>query len=322
MKQINTKSDTNIDELLKTHGKRVKPHDLMKKAAYLQVKSHWRESLKKQKKQQNLFYMKIAATVMLVFSVLFTVQLSQKQSSFAIDSLYVKGDLSYSYDNITWKSNPKIEDLKPDTWLKTKAGTSVNLTLADNTQLRINQNSFLHLLNQDQIELIDGQLYYDADNANTENNMAIITDLGTIKHIGTRYMVNKLNASLQISVRNGLVELSNENGIQKLNSETQLEIDPSGNHSTKLISAYDPIWNWTQKAAQPFASQNQSLYDFINWYAHENGYQINWNRKKFKTKTVKLSGDLSQLSTNQQLKTVFLATTFNYEINQGILTIL
>ena len=322
MKQIDTKPGTNIDELLKAHGKRVQPNDLIKKTAYLKVRSHWQESLKKQRKLRNIFRMKIAASVMLIFSVLFFIQMKSEQPLLEINSLYIQGNLVYSNDNITWKSNPKTENIKQGTWLKTKADTTVNITLADNTQLRINQNSFLHLLSGNQIELINGQLYYDADNANKINNMVIITDLGTIKHIGTRYMVNKSNAGLQISVRNGLVELSNDNNIQKLKSETQLEIDVSGNQSTKLISAYDPIWNWAQKAAQPFVPQNQSLHDFIKWYAHENGYQVNWNHKRFKTKTVKLSGDLSQLTDNQQLKTVFLATTFDYEINQGILTIL
>ena len=45
-------SNQSIEELLKSHGKREQPDDLMKKRAMKNVKAHWQANLEKQTKKK------------------------------------------------------------------------------------------------------------------------------------------------------------------------------------------------------------------------------------------------------------------------------
>jgi len=316
----------NIDSILKNHGKRIQPNELMARRAMKNVHTHWQANIEKQqqkKKQRQTYFFRIAATVLLFIgtSVFFKYSdFNNTQGVFSTEQ-FVQGDISYSTDGINWyESDQKY--IEQGIWLKTKNNSYTNITLADNSTLRVNQNSIIEFLNLSEVRIINGEIYHDADNVNKTNPLTIITNIGNIQHIGTRYLVNKSTDDLKVSVRNGLVNITSEKVNRQLQSGKQVTINNTGIQSEEDISSYDVLWNWTQLAAQPFNSQGKSLNDFIVWYAHENGYQVNWNNLQAKTKRVKITGDISQLNKSQQIKTIFLSTTFDYEINQGILSIL
>lgn len=318
------KPKDNIDVLLKQHGKRVKPNELVTKRAMKNVRAHWQANIDKQnqkKKQRHTLLFRIAASLLIMVSV-YLVQINIQQSpAISTNNIYVNGEVHFSNDGINWG---KIEQksMPYSGWIKTNAESFATLTMLDNSQLRLNNKTTVHLLSASEIALDQGEIYHDADDANKTNPLTIITNMGNIQHIGTRYLVNKNSNELQVSVRNGLVAISSDNVKRQLQAGKQITIKSTGIQSETDISSYDSLWHWTQVAAQPFSTQGKTLNDFIIWYAHENGYKINWNESQTKTKRVKLTGDISQLSKSQQIKTIFLSTKFDYEINQGILSIL
>ena len=319
--------DAIIDELLKTHGERIQPDEIMARRARNNVRAHWQASIVKQQKQRKTFVLRIAAAVMLMVTTGFFVQHNlQDNSPKAIaHSLYVQGEVSISTDHNNWqlaKQGDLTTQLTAGIWLKTSGNSFANITLSDNSQLRINQNTQLQLVSQSEVKLLDGEIYHDADDVIKSMPITISTSLGNINHIGTRYLVNKNQTNLQVTVRNGLVEISNNSSKKQLQAGRQINIQSSGEQQENAVLAYDRLWQWTQDAGQPFMAENKSLHDFVRWYAHENGYEIDWNQQQLKTKRVKLSGKLSNLTTDQQIKTVFLSTKFDYNINQGILKIL
>lgn len=326
---MNNKQDNQIDALLETHGKRIKPDDLMAQRAKNNVRAHWQASIENTNKpthrqKKKLFtVIRMSAAVVLMVTTGFLIQYNLQQTPIQFShDLFVQGELMVSEDGQNWHLNNK-DHLNQNTWMKTNANSFANITLADRSQLRINQNSELKLVSASDIELINGEIYHDADNLNQSNIKLIIkTAFGDIQHIGTRYLVNKTPSSLLVAVRNGLVEVHKNKMKTQLKAGNKVDIDSSGHNQISEVMAYDSIWQWTQTAAKPFDSQDQTLNGFITWFAHENGYQINWNQLESKTKRVKLSGNLSNLDMSQQIKTVFLATKFDYEINQGILSIL
>ena len=325
-----TQQDIIIDELLKTHGKRVQPDEMMARRARNNVRAHWQASVAKQhqqQKQRKTFVLRMAAAVMLMVTTGFFVQynLQNNTTESIAHSLYVQGEVLISTDQNDWQVAQQGDlstQLNPGVWLKTSGDSYANITLSDNSQLRINQNTQLQLVNQSEIKLLGGEIYHDADDVIKSMPITISTSLGNINHIGTRYLVNKNQTSLQVAVRNGLVEISNSGSKKQLQAGKKIDIKSSGEQQESTVLAYDRLWQWTQTAGQPFSTENKSLHDFVRWYAHENGYEIDWNQQQFKTKRVQLSGKLSNLTKEQQIKTVFLSTKFDYNINQGILRIL
>jgi hypothetical protein len=321
-----TKEKNTIDDLLETHGKRIQPDDLMKRRAMKNVKAHWQANLERQQTQKSIFHnhlLRVAATVLLFVGAGVFLKYSEFNNTTGIFTTeqFVQGEILYSTDGNSWyKSKQKY--IEQGVWLKTSKDSFTNITLFDNSQLRINQNTIVEFVNLKEVRIVSGEIYHDADNASKTNPLKVNTSLGSIQHIGTRYLVNKTESDLKISVRNGLVKVSKDDMTKQIASGKQLSMDSNGIQNEKDITAYDILWNWTQNAGIPFQVKDKSLNDFIVWFAHENGYKIDWNTLQNKTKRVQLTGNISNLTQSQQIKAIFLSTKFDYQINQGILRIL
>lgn len=315
--------DNNFDKLIKTHGKRTKPDDVMQRRALNNVRAHWQETLERKRKQRNYRIIGIAASFFVVIGMVVLLNsnfISGINNHFS-DIQYVQGEILISIDGKNWESN-KGESLKEAKWLKTSADSYASVTLTDNSQLRINQNTIIEVISPLKINLVAGEIYIDADKSTGKNRLIIKTPQGIVQHIGTRYLLKANERKLLLAVRNGMVKIKGNQLKQQVNAGKKLNIEDSGEFKISPISNNDNLWKWTLVAAGPFISQGKTLNDFVVWYAHENGYKINWNANEINTKRVKLSGKVSKLNKSQQIKAVFLSTKFNYEINQGILTIL
>ncbi len=316
----------NIEEVLKNHGKRKQPDDLMKQRAMKNVRAHWQTNLKiqHQKKQKQTLLFKIAASILLIFGVgLFYkfIDFNNTSAIFSSDQ-FAQGEILYSTDGQNWYQSNQNQ-IQQGIWLRTSENSYTNITLSDNSQLRINQNTTVKILSLNEIRILKGEIYHDSDNTNkTSRPLLIETALGNVQHIGTRYMVKISDTELQVSVRNGTVEINNDNIKRKIQSGRTMTVDNNGNQHESTITTYSPLWSWTQEAGEPFNSHGKSLNDFVNWFAHENGYTVNWNNLQGQTKRVLLTGNISNLTASQQIKTIFLSTKFDYQINQGILTVL
>lgn len=314
----------NIGEILKNHGKRKQPDDLIKKRAMKNVRAHWQTNLKRQQQKKQTYLFKIAASILLIFGVGLFYKFNEFNNTTEIFSneQFVQGKILYSTDGKNWyQSNQNY--IQQGIWLKTADDSYTNITLADNSQLRINQNTTVKILSLNEIRILNGAIYHDTDNTNkTTLPLMVETALGNVQHIGTRYMVKISDTDLLVSVRNGTVEINSDKIKRQIQSGKTMTLDNKGNQHESTITTYSPLWSWTQEAGEPFNSHGKSLNDFVNWFAHENGYTVNWNNLQGQTKGVQLTGNISNLTALQQIKTIFLSTKFDYQINQGILTVL
>jgi hypothetical protein len=316
----------NIDELISEFGKRETPDAQMMANAQINVKAHWLKSVAQQKNQQKLLSMlRIAAS----FFAITTVILLAKMNIFATNTqiiqtvgnlLYAQGTIEISKDNHHWHPLTDTKQLKSGQWLKTDNNSYANFALNDNSQIRLNANSLIHLDSSEQIQLLQGEIYHDADLANAKA-LLIKTKFGNIQHVGTRYAVAVNDQELTVKVRNGLVKLASAAINRTFDAGKMVELFKTGEIKQSNITPYDASWSWTKKASKPLAVNHQSLGAFIKNYAHENGLQINWHNQQEQVSQVKIVGDFAQLSEKKLLKTVFLSTKFDFVINQGILTI-
>jgi len=312
-----------FDNLIKNHGKRTKPNKDMQEKAKANVQAHWREAIKKHKQQKRkIFITRLAASVFIMLTIGIFIQSNRVNSTPMAKVEFAQGEIQISDDNNHWQALQSGQSIKANSWLKTSQTGLANLVLNDNSQLRINSSSLIHFQGKSQIELLRGEIYNDADVVNDAPKLLIKTKYADIQHIGTRYAVKLRKSSLQVMVRNGQVSLTSSQHQEKLNQQQQLVISDNGKRIKSTISTYDPAWQWTKLANSPYRLQGKSLNDFVTWYAHENGYTVDWNGLRTESKNVKLSGTINNIASENLFKTVLLSTLYSYEINSGILKIL
>ncbi len=311
-----------LGELIQKHGKRIKPNELMQQRAKNNVRAHWQNSIANNRKQRNSRLYSLAASLFVVFTLgmVFKNYFNQGPQDIFSNQQYVQGEVLVSTDGENWaKQSSKV--IKNGSWLKTNTKSFTNLSLLDGSELRINHNSIVEIINPTKINLISGEIYHDADIVTAKNHLIIQTAFGKVQHIGTRYLVKTDSNKLEIAVRNGLVEIEYKQLKRKVDAGYGLTINDNSEITTQLVPANDKVWDWVSLAATPYQSEGKTLYDFVSWYAHEYGYKVEWNSNKMKSKRVELSGQISHLDKSIQLKAVFLSTTYDYQINKGILSI-
>lgn len=315
----------NLETLLNLYGKREHPDLDKMNHAREHVMQHWQQTIASRKRSRLVYATMAASMVMALFISFIAINhYTTNTETPYIESVFLKGQVMISEKSTgTWKEIGKDSELLSLPFghiIKTNDNSFASLTLSDHLQIRLNQNTIMEFSDPGKVSLITGEVYMDADNV-PSNNLEVITKFGTVSHIGTRYSV-KVTDNLLISVRNGRVELNNSRESRNIDSEKRVLINDSGIINESEISKYDSSWKWIQNAAEPFDSRNKSLHDYIIWFSHENGLDIHWNNNKTDTQSVQLSGVPTTADPMNQIKAVFLATHFNYEISQGVLSIL
>ncbi len=323
----NDNDSTNIESLLKQLNTRTSPDKTKAADTKARVKEQWQQMVKQQQKaklQRRVWV--LAASIMIATTLsLFifdNLDTSEKVSFVATINDY-SGSIRIKPENAPWINLKELSDLAKGVTIKTADASFLSLVLQDDSELRINENTELYF-QADGVELIYGQIYHDTDFTQKAKPLKIKTTQGFIEHIGTRYLVSSLNNQVQIAVRSGEVKFSSnithEND-QLIKDNQMLNVAANKSAELSSIDSYDNLWDWTFQAQAGYELEGKSLFNFITWYAHQTGLSIDWNGLKFKSKNVKLHGNIKNISSEQAIRTVFLSTQFNYSINDGVLQI-
>ncbi|WP_154224387.1 FecR domain-containing protein [Marinicella rhabdoformis] len=327
-KKGGSKGSNHADELLTQLGNRTTPDAQKSAESKAVVKAHWQQQIQKHKKarqaQHKKYLWPMAASFLLVASLLLFRNQTEKttiEPVFLASIAAYQGEVSIQQIGGKFKELRSDSPLKQGTQLQTDDDSFLSMKLLDNSEIRLAANTTL-ILRTGSIELKQGQLYHDTDSAFKAMPLTIETEYGKIKHIGTRYLVNAKADQVDVAVRSGKVKVSNDHAVEEvLNSQQKIQLMDSENSGISPIAANDPIWDWTFKAQAEFKLNQKSLHDFVEWYAHQTGIQVDWNQLESQTKRVKLNGSIKNMNAEQAIKTVFLSTQYFYHIKNGVLQI-
>ena len=233
------------------------------------------------------------------------------------------GDVQWQQANGDWQALQTNDAIHAGSVIKTSDNSFLTITLTDASEIRVAANSEIMTLPK-VIELRTGQLYHDTDESITASPLIIQTSQGTVEHIGTRYLVSSQPDEVKVAVRSGQVKMTTDTQGQteQVLSSNQLAV-LNANKDTVIshISSYDDLWDWTFMAQADFDLSNRSLYDFVQWYAHEAGLVVDWQNTESASKRVRLQGNIKNMSQEQAIKTVFYSTQYDYAIADGVLQI-
>jgi len=328
----NNQDKFNVDQLLNQIGKRTTPSKQQSAASKAAVRENWQKNVMKHKKQRQQKYLwAMAASIMLLTTVAFVNFVQQPTTTPTEPQALVldfSGDIQIKSANHSWQWLKSPIDISTNTQIKTSEGAYLTLQLQDQSELRIADNTELNFSSK-VIDLNSGQLYHDTDESLQASPLTIKTPYGEVQHVGTRYLVSNTQNQLQVAVRSGQVKITPHqfasqntvNNKQLISQNQMITINNQGEAHLSPISLHAPLWDWTFLAQEAFDLNDKSLYEFVQWYAHQTGMEIDWQNLESPSKRVRLQGNIKNMTAEKALQTVFYSTQYSYSIDKGVLHI-
>lgn len=311
------------EKLLKTLAQRTQPDALKQAKTKQAVRAHWQQTVNQHRRHR---FQKLAVAASLVFAVALTslwLIPDENSAGNLFQQFTVQGNVQLQSQNTAAQALTTDKQLSSGETVVTGNDGAVIWLLNDGSELRQGPDTHLTWLSDNHIQLTSGRLYHDTDLTDTAGEFSITTRLGDIQHIGTRYAVNQDADSVQVAVRNGRVLVRNNNQQKTVQAEQLYVVSNDGNSQLKTIKAYnEDVWNWAFQVQKAYPLKDLNLYEFVQWFAQENGLQVDWNNQQSNARKVYLQGTIQNMTPQTALRTVFASTKFNYQIEKGRLQII
>ena len=151
------------------------------------------------------------------------------------------------------------------------------LRLASGASLRVDSQSRLSFVADDEIELRRGAIYLDTgQQPSADGTLTVNTELGSVRHVGTQYEVRLLDyeEAVRIRVREGEVALESVAGPHRIRAGEQLEVGEDGRVVDDAIQPYESAWDWVSEIAPAIEIDDLPILSYLEWLARESGREI------------------------------------------------
>jgi ferric-dicitrate binding protein FerR (iron transport regulator) len=219
--------------------------------------------------------------------------------------------------------------------LVTGQDSGMSLLTESGVSLRIGESSELDLADEHSVELRSGRVYVDTETSastststlgNSGEALAILTNLGVIRHIGTQYMVRTATDRLLVGVRKGEVEVKHESRDESdalfVLAGRELSLDEQGDHRFEPFSSYGPEWQWAENLATGFELDGHTMDEFLEWVASETGLAIEYDSDAARSlaRETMLHGTVD-LPAREALDLVLRTSDLSAEIRDGVIEV-
>ena len=148
--------------------------------------------------------------------------------------------------------------------------------------VRLGANSVVKL-HPNRLELVRGAIYVDTGAVPSATLPVLVeTELGTLSHLGTQFMVNYRASQLTVAVREGTIVLSTDQGDSPFTSEpglaTVVSVSGNGEITTAETTSHGELWDWVLEASPGFTAEGRSVSqaDILTWWARETGRTVRY----------------------------------------------
>jgi ferric-dicitrate binding protein FerR (iron transport regulator) len=182
---------------------------------------------------------------------------------------------------------------------------------AEGNELTLAANTHVSLPSANTVRLWRGRLYAEAHGVPPTDTLIISTNLGSIEHLGTHFLVEQVNASLLVAVRDGRVAmLYPQHEPLELQGGQAARVNPSGTLERWDVGAFDSLWGWADTLAPPLVIDGQSLYAVLGQIAQRSGLGLRFSTPEAEAhaRSLALHGAPLELQPRDALAAV-LATT-------------
>jgi hypothetical protein len=301
--------DEALESLLRWAGRRPTPPSEVASAVYLHSRRAWLAQVQRRKALQrgyawaagvvafimaswgalNLYPHQIMATVPPGQAVLITHTLWHSLAGHRVGGLY-EGDAVQT------------------------AAAGASLRRADGTELSLARDTRISLASASTVRLWRGRLYVQTDGMRRAHDLVVSTDLGSVEHLGTQFMVERETDALLVAVRDGRVALHYpQHQAVELQDGEAASVDPHGDLRRWELSAFDSTWDWADVLATPLVIEGQSLYAVLSRIAQRSGLVLRFSTPSAETEArgLALHGAPLALQPRDALSAVLATTTLS-----------
>jgi ferric-dicitrate binding protein FerR (iron transport regulator) len=193
-------------------------------------------------------------------------------------------------------------------------GQGAQLQRADGTDLRVSDNASLSFPSPSTVRLRRGRLYVQTHGVARTRDLVVNTDLGSIEHLGTQFLVERDNDALLVAVRDGRVALHYpQHEAVELRDGQAARVVPHGELQRWDLEAFDSVWDWADGLAPPLAIDGQSLYAVLNQIAQRSGLVLRFSTPAAESaaRSLALHGAPLELQPRDALAAVLATTTLS-----------
>lgn len=184
--------------------------------------------------------------------------------------------------------------------------------------LRIDQRSELKLESDRTLRLNQGALYVETDERpGIAPEITVLTALGTVRHVGTRFEVRVTDGAMRVRVRDGTAVFKGGSlAATLIGAGQQLSIDGDRARLEQGPPIADSSWEWTRRIAPSFAIEGRSVFDTLAWLGGESGLEIRYADGTVQSlaRTVILHGSIEGLAMREALVAVLTGSGLSFEL--------
>jgi ferric-dicitrate binding protein FerR (iron transport regulator) len=310
-----------VGELLRLAGKREVPPADFAQSLRASLREEWRAGVEERARRRQRWTMAgAAAAAVAVMGVAVNVWLAVPEGDPVARIVQVTGSAA----TVSAVSAAADQPLNGGVQLATAAGSRMALAFASGVSLRLDENTDVLIDSGEQVTVSRGAVYIDAGQGPERSAPLVVqTAYGNVRHLGTRYEVRVLDASLSVGVREGRVELNRDDASLQGVAGEQLLVSASGNVQRQPLAADASAWNWIGSVTPPYEIDNRPLPEFLAWAGRETGREVVFATPAAEAQAgqVVLKGSVAGLGPDQAIDAVLVSTTLRAERTPGTLTI-
>lgn len=309
-----------IGELVHSAGPRALPDGERMAQARLAVHAEWRASLEGPRRERR-WWLSAAAVVAIAIGVGIVMSLQPAPAVQVATTSRVVGTVTVqrpARTNIRSAALRGEERLLAGDRLKSEAESRALIRWERGALIRVDQHSEVKLESDRTLRLEQGALYVEVDEqAGIAPEITVLTALGTVRHVGTRFEVRVTEGSMRVRVRDGTAVFKGGSlAATLIGTGQQLSVDGDRARLEQGPPASDPSWDWTRRIAPSFAIEGRSVFDALEWLGRESGLEIRYadDTVQAQAQTVILHGSIEGFPVREALIAVLTGSGLSFEV--------
>jgi ferric-dicitrate binding protein FerR (iron transport regulator) len=185
---------------------------------------------------------------------------------------------------------------------------------ADGYELSVSGHARLAFEAASTVRVWRGRLYVQTYRVPRSRNLVVSTELGSIEHLGTQFLVEREADGLLVAVRDGRVAMHYlRHPALELYEGEAARVGPDGKLQRWELSAFDNIWDWADALASPLVINGQSLHAVLSQIAQRAGLALRFSTPAAESdaRTLVLHGEPLVLTPRDALAAVLATTTLS-----------
>jgi ferric-dicitrate binding protein FerR (iron transport regulator) len=315
----NPQDNDSVAALLRAVGRRSVPPREDYERVLAASRAAWQGAVRRRARMRLGYALAAGLAVLVVFAGLMR-QLDSPGSAGAAATLVIARGPVFTGDNRgqewTWLTGRGVA-LLGDTRLRTDPSGRAALRLENGTSLRLGGGTDLVLHPAGRIELLEGRVYLDTNDAGS-GAVEIVTRFGVLRNLGTQFEVLATESELRVRTRAGAVAVSRgETGdVLHCAIREELRVDSHGRIERGHIETHDAEWAWAQALAEPPRGASLPLLHFLDWVARETGRHLAYDtpETRERVRKVVLHGTTPELAPEAALAVALATTDIDYSL--------